>query len=194
MAQRGGLGPGAIALIVLDSLLIIALVVILVTWPDSGTPDGSRSEDEATAAEEAAGDADSDASEESTEGETDAAEVEVPEDALDVADFVLPSGNIWCEITGDAATCVIESFGFSPPSIDDCAAAESGYRWRVTADGATPVCGEAPNQPGDLTELGYGEATAVGDFLCESTEDGAICRSISTGSGFQIARGGTRTF
>ncbi|UFU05303.1 hypothetical protein [Ruania halotolerans] len=198
MAQRG-LTPAVIALIVIDALLVLTLVIILITWPNTSTPQASTSGDEsataeAAAAEDGAGDDDGAADGESPDGETDAAEVDVPEGALDLTDFQLPSGNIWCEITGDAATCVIESFGFSPPTIEGCDAEDSGYRWQVTADGATPVCGGPPEQPEGLTELAYDEATVAGDFLCESTEDGAICRSITSGHGFQIARGGTRTF
>ncbi|QOR71981.1 hypothetical protein IM660_06975 [Ruania alkalisoli] len=196
MAQRGGLGPWGVALVCVDALLIVALVIILVTWPDSSAAREDPTGDAGTATGGTAATDGAGAGGDGTDsGETtDAPQVDVPEDVLDLTGFMLPSGNIWCELGNDAATCVIESFSYSPPSIEDCAADDSGYRWEVSADGATPVCGAAPEQPGGLTELDYGQATLVGDILCESTTDGPVCRSVTTGHGFQIARGGTRTF
>ncbi|UFU04070.1 hypothetical protein LQF12_05630 [Ruania suaedae] len=199
MAQRGGLGPWGVVLVCVDALLIVALVIILVTWPDSGTSQPAPTGDaEATAEADGSDDGESpeaaeDAAADGDEPSQDP-EIEVPEDALDVAAFALPSGNIWCEIAADAATCVIEAFSFSPPEVADCAADSVGYRWEVSAEGAGPLCGTAPEQPGDLAELDYGQVTQVGDILCESTEGGPVCRSISSGHGLQIARGGTRTF
>lgn len=190
MAKRGAVGPAAITLIVLDVLLIVALVVIMVTWPDtSGAEEGSTTSPSAQASQDAGG---------SGEGEetTQADAVEVPEGALDAAGFVMPSGNIWCELGDESTQCVIESFNYSPPSIEDCSEDVAGHVWQVTADEAGPVCpgDEVPEPSGDLTELEYGEATTVGDFLCESTREGVTCRSVSTGHGFEIAREGTRSF
>ena len=190
MAKRGAVGPAAITLIVLDALLIAALVVIMATWPDTAGPE---EEPTSTASAQTSGDAGG-----SGEGEetTQADAVEVSEGALELAGFVMPSGNIWCELGDEGTQCVIESFNYSPPSIEDCSEDVAGHVWQVTAEEAGPACpgAEVPDPSVELTELDYGEATAVGDFLCESTREGVTCRSISTGHGFEIAREGTRSF
>ena len=192
MAKRGAVGPAAITLIVLDALLLVALVVIMVTWPDT-----SAAEDEPSPGTSTSATATSDAGG-SGEGEetTQADAVEVPDGAQDVAGFIMPSGNIWCELADESTQCVIESFNYSPPSIEDCSEDVAGHVWAVNADEAGPTCpsDEVPEPSQELTELDYGEATAVGDFLCESTEEGVTCRSVSTGHGFEIAREGTRSF
>lgn len=201
MAKRGAVGPAAITLIVIDALLIVALVVIMVTWPDtSGTEDepspsasvseaagGSGEGEETTAAAGGSGEG-----EETTEADA----VEVPEGARDLAGFAMPSGNIWCELQDADTQCVIESFTYSPPSIEDCSEDVAGHVWQVTAEEAGPACpgDQVPEPSQELSELDYGEATTVGDFLCESTEEGVTCRAISTGHGFEIARDGTRSF
>lgn len=191
MAKRGAVGPAAITLIVIDVLLIAALVVIMATWPDtSGAEDEPTSSASASAAPPDAGG--SGDGEETTQADA----VQVPDGALDVAGFVMPSGNIWCELEDQDTQCVIESFNYSPPSIEDCSEDIAGHVWQVTAEQAGPACpgDEVPEPSQELTELDYGDATAVGDFLCESTEEGVTCRSVSTGHGFEIAREGTRSF
>src|SRR5699024_4881295 len=102
-------GPAAITLIVLDVLLLAALVVIMATWPDT-----SRAEEEPTPSASTSAAATSDAGG-SGEGEetTQADAVEVPEDALDVAGFIMPSGNIWCQLADESTQCVIENFNYS---------------------------------------------------------------------------------
>lgn len=189
MAKRGAVGPAAITLIVIDVLLIAALVVIMATWPDAGSGDEPTAGASSEGAPNAGGGGEG---EETTQADS----VEVPEDALDVAGFVMPSGNIWCELTDESTQCVIESFNYSAPSLDDCSEDVAGHVWQVTADQAGPVCpGDAVPEPSEeLTELDYGAATTVGDFLCESTREGVTCRAISTGHGFEIARAGTRSF
>ena len=197
MARRGAVGPAAITLIVLDALLIAALDVIMATWPDtSGADDeGSGGTGSPTATQGASDGAGGDAGQDDQES-TQAEAVQVPDGALDLAGFVMPSGNIWCQLGDSEAQCVIESFNFSAPSLPDCSDEVAGHVWQVSADQAGPVCpGDAvPGAPDDLTELAYGDATTVGDFLCESTRDGVTCRAISTGHGFEIARDGTRSF
>lgn len=191
MAKRSGLGPAAITLIVIDALLVVALVVIMATWPDTtsrdvGTPNAAG---ETSAA---AGSSGSNGPEETTQAEA----VEVPADALDAAGFTMPSGNIWCELADEQTQCVIEAFDFSPPAEPACEDDVAGHVWVVTPDEAGPTCPAdgVPQASDDLTELDYGDATTVGDFLCQSTRQGVTCRAISTGHGFEIARGGTRTF
>ncbi|HLS63331.1 MAG TPA: hypothetical protein VK060_08135 [Ruania sp.] len=190
MAKRGAVGPAAITLIVIDVLLVAALVVIMATWPDATSTEGATGS--ATADAPAANGTNPSEGEETTQAEA----VEVPDGTLEVAGFIMPSGNIWCEIGDESTQCVIEGFEFSPPPLEDCSEDVAGHVWQVTADQAGPACpGEAvPEAPDDLTELAYGDATTVGDFLCESTRDGVVCRAISTGHGFEIARGGTRSF
>lgn len=187
MAKRGGLGPAAITLIVVDVLLVAALVVIMVTWPDSSA---------ASPEVDASGSAQSEQPAGGSGQSTSPPAVEVPDDALDVTSFVMPSGNIWCELNSDEAHCTIEKFDYSPPPMPDCDQDLAGHVWQVTAEGADPVCpsGGSLKQPDGLTELGYGKATAAGDFLCLSDKQGVTCKSVSTGHGFEIARDGTRSF
>ncbi len=191
MAKRGAVGPAAITLIVLDVLLIAALVVIMATWPDAGA-----SEEPSPTSTAGSPSPTQDASPAEGEETTQAEAVEVPEDALDVASFIMPSQNIWCELGEDSAQCVIEEFSFATPSLEDCSEDVAGHVWQVTADQAGPVCpgDSVPEPPEGLTELAYGDATAAGGFLCESTRDGVTCRAVATGHGFEIARGGTRSF
>src|SRR5699024_10168876 len=135
MAKRGAVGPAAITLIVLDVLLIAALVVIMATWPDVTSSQGTAA---STAGPGATG-APEDDGEETTQAEA----VEVPDDALEVAAFTMPSGNIWCQLGDDSTQCVIESFDFSPPSLDGSGEDVAGHVWQVTAEQAGPAC------PGD---------------------------------------------
>lgn len=192
MAKRGAVGPAAITLIVVDALLIVALVVIMATWPDTTTADEEPTTSASASSEAPPSPGGSGETEETTEADA----VEVPGDALDVAGFVMPSGNIWCELGGEGTQCVIENFNYSPPAIEGCSEDVAGHLWQVTAEDAGPACpGDGVPEPSqELTELDYGQATAVGDFLCESTRQGVTCRAVSTGHGFEIAREGTRTF
>lgn len=188
MAKRGGLGAAAITLIILDAVLVAALVVIMVTWPDTTTAtSGAAPAATRTTAGQHGG---------SAQEATTPPAVEVPDDAEQVDAFVMPSGNIWCELNQDEAHCTIAEFSFSPPPVPDCDKDLAGHVWQVTAEGADPVC--APDgqfdQPEGLTELAYGKAAVAGDFLCLSDRQGVTCKSIPTGHGFEIARDGTRSF
>lgn len=188
MAKRGGLGPAAITLIVVDALLVAALVVIMVTWPNTtATAPGAATTSSATATNGPNG---------GSEQEGSLPAVEVPDDALELAAFEMPSGNIWCELNSDEAHCSIEDFNYSPPPMPDCDNDLVGHVWQVTAEGADPVCPDdgALQRPDDLAELTYGEAAAAGDFLCRSDRQGVTCKSVPTGHGFEIARDGTRSF
>lgn len=191
MAKQRALGGWAIALIVIDVILIGILVVMLVTHPrgDSGTDGGT--DGSSTGATDGESGATGD-----TEPTTQAPAVTVPEDALDVAAFSSPSRNIWCQIEDDNATCMIGDITFTPPAVEDCDPAIAGHYWRVTAESADPICGaEAPTEaPSDLPDLAYGASTVVGDFLCTSETDGVTCVAISTGHGVTIARGGSSQY
>src|SRR5690625_4824225 len=129
MAKRGAVGPAAITLIVVDVLLIAALVVIMATWPDATSTEGGS----AGATGSSATDAPGAGGENPSEGEetTQAEAVEVPDGALDVAGFIMPSGNIWCEIGDQSTQCVIEGFEFSPPPLVDCSEDVAGHVWEV---------------------------------------------------------------
>lgn len=105
-----------------------------------------------------------------------------PDDALDVAAFSAPSGNIHCTLSGDDALCTIDEHFFDAPS-----GCEEAVTVRVGADGAAETaCGESVGSQGQ--ELNYGQITGNGDFACEATRTYFECWSQQTGNGFQLAR------
>ncbi|WP_420114120.1 hypothetical protein [Pseudactinotalea sp.] len=180
------LGPLAITLIVIDVVLIGVLIFLFVTAPDR--PD-DRPDDGSTSA--TAGEP----TEEPT-SPTSTQAVTAPDDALDLAEFQTPSGNIWCTITDAAATCQIDQIEYQPPQIDGCADNDlAGKVIQVTTEGAEYPCPEGDiggAAPGDRTVLEYTpeQTTAVGDFMCTSTTNGVRCVNLSTGASFTITRNG----
>lgn len=113
----------------------------------------------------------------------------MPEGALAVADFTLPSGNIGCSLTPDAGECWIRDFSYTPPVAgQECE--WFGALVTFTAQGLVMPC--PASQPGSnaagAAVLEYGQSTAVGPWLCTSTRDGLECSSLADGTGFTIAR------
>lgn len=182
------LGPLEITLIVIDVVLIGVLVFLLVTAPDP--PEDTPNEDTSTSAA-----ASGDPTEEPT-SPTSTQAVTAPDDALDLAEFQSPSGNIWCTISDSAATCQINQIEYQPPQIDGCADNDlAGKVIQVTTEGAEYPCpeGDIAGAPaGDREVLTYDpeQTTAVGDFMCTSTTTGVTCTNLSTGANFTITRNG----
>lgn len=192
MAARG-LSGGVIALIVVDAVLVVALVALLISHPrPEGEPEAAPTPTEPVAA------ADEDpGQEEEAEPEPEEAEpaLQPPDDAVSEAAFVTPSGNIWCEIDGDTASCTIGSHSYSVP--DQPCDGPYGRVLQVTEDEATlPCLSEEPatSAPDSLPELDYGESTVVNDFWCTSEESGITCYSVMSGRGFSVARANYSTF
>lgn len=186
MPARRSLGRAAIALIVLDVVLIGVLVALLLTAQRPAGGDGETAEPTTSAA-----------ATDPVETATDAAPaVTPPADALDVAGFALPSRNIWCAIGDAEATCEIGSITFTPPDVEDCEG-EVGHVLVVTeAEASLPCVSEpvAEEASADLPNLEYGQTTAVGDFMCTADTDGVTCQSLVSGRGFTLASGGFTLF
>lgn len=178
------LGPLEITLIVVDAILIGVLVVLLVTAPDG--PDDRTGDDPSSTA------ATTDPSATVTEDPTSAQVVTVPADAVDLAEFATPSGNIWCTIGDDSAACQIDTIEYAPPQIEGCDDNDLLGRVLVVGpDGAEFPCpdGSIPGaDPDDREVLDYGQTTHVGDYMCEVTRTGVTCTNITTGSGFSVRR------
>jgi hypothetical protein len=186
MPSSRRLGRLEITLIVVDVILIGVLIFLLATQPDGPDDPGDETSSSADAA------TDADASETDSPSSTQA--VTVPEGALDLAEFTTPSGNIWCTISDDEATCQIETIEFQPPSIDGCDDNElAGHVLRVSGDVAEYPCPDGPIAGAaaeDRTVLEYGQTTHVGDYMCTSTEEGVSCTDINTGASFSVRRAG----
>lgn len=193
MANRG-LSKGVIALIVVDAVLILVLIALIITHPSSGpaepeespaTPQATEPADSNPEQQNEAGDTapEDDADETAPAGE------EPPEGALNEPAFATPSGNIWCDLDADGATCSIGGHEYAVGDQPDC----DGHTGRVLqvteAEATMPCVGQAPptSAPESHVELDYGESTVVGDFLCSSAETGVTCRSMVDGHGFELA-------
>ena len=184
MARR--LGPVEIALIVIDVLLIGVLVVLLATAPDRASDPGDDSSDAASP------------STPSTSAEADATpteEVTPPDGALDLSEFTTPTGNIWCTLAQESASCQIADIDYEVPEIDGCEDNDlAGRVLSVDTEGAVeyecPSGAIAGAAPDDRTVLDYGDVTASGDFMCESAQSGVTCTNLGTGASFSMTRRG----
>jgi hypothetical protein len=180
---RGGfwrrLGPGLTAFLVVDLLLVGALVVVLVTTLRGGEADQPP--------------ADPVAEEPAPETSPDEAPDEDAEEVGEVRRFVLPSGNIHCEMSEDAATCTILAFTYDRPATPEGCAGTVGNVLRVQAGqdaGFVCVEGDPPPVAEGTPVLEYGEQSTVGEMTCASSTNGALCRHNPSGEGFSVARAG----
>lgn len=189
MAHGRRLGPLEITLIVVDVVLVGVLVFLLATAPEG--PDDEPSPTTSSSAPAPSGEA----SEDETQP-TSTQAITAPDDALDLAEFQTPSGNIWCTLTDTAAICQINEIEYQPPLIDGCEDNDlAGKVVQVSAEGAEYPCpsGDISGAaPGDRTVLEYDpeQTTAVGDSMCTSTRGGVTCVNLSTGASFTITRNG----
>jgi len=176
--QRGRIGPGLVAFVVVDVLLVALLAVVAVLYatggestPRSPSPTGSES-----APADAGGPSPS---------STDAG-------ALDA--FVLPSGNIGCTLGPEGVTCTIASFTYEAPEVAGCTG-QTGHVLTLTAEGVAFTCepaDETPAPPAGAPVLPYGSQTTQGAYTCRSATDGVTCQT-SDGTGFRLARGSYAT-
>lgn len=173
-ASRRPLGAGIVTLIVVDAVLVLVFLALLLQAVQSGilALPGAGAAEQGTAA--AAPDDRSGA------------------DPVDPVTFTLPSRNIACEVTADAATCTIAQFSYPEPTVPGCDGLV-GHDIRLTADGASWLCrdGGAPGRAGsDVPVLDYGETTSVPPYTCASAPTGVSCRNVETGRSFSLARAG----
>ncbi|MEP7763278.1 hypothetical protein [Sanguibacter sp. 25GB23B1] len=182
-AQKGrGLGPGLIAFIVLDVLLVVWAIWLGVSL---GSDDP-----------EASGDAEPSPSVSATQTPAPGAEPSAgPEPGTE--SVASPSGNITCEVSPSGAECGIATLTSEPAPADDCDGVQ-GYVVSLTSEGVSLPCvspDELPTAAGAAVEvLDYGQNITVNNFTCDSTESGMTCTDTSTGKGFTLARAGITEF
>lgn len=112
----------------------------------------------------------------------------IPEGALVLPEFASPSGNLQCRMDEQDVLCGVVQADWTPPGVDRC---ETAARAVVLSEtGVSAECaGAAPVAPdGGLAVLEYGRTSAVGTWLCTSSERGMECTSRADGTGFTIAR------
>lgn len=177
------LGPGLIAFIVIDVILVVgvAIAAVVLLGGGSGAPGASPTTPVA--------------------GATTSASPSAPVTSADRPGgtdqrFATPSGNIVCDITANGARCGIASLAQKPAPVDGCDGAV-GFVYVVDASGKVDVpCvpkKELPKKAGkDVNVLGYGQKSAAYGFTCTSDESGMACVDDATGTGFSLARAGGR--
>ena len=183
-----GLSPRMTAFVAFDALLLLAFLIALVLFvtgpPGGSNPDAGSAPSPGTTTSGAA----------PTTGES--PKPSSAPAAKGSATFALPSGNIACKITTDAATCTVANSSATPPADSPCAASV-GHVLTVTRKGAEMPCVEGA-LPGvaapDTSVLEYGQSTTAGDFTCTSSSTGVTCKHDPTGKGFQLAREGSKLF
>ena len=101
--------------------------------------------------------------------------------------FTLPSKNIGCRVSTEAARCDIDKKTWKPPAKPaDCQQAW-GNAITVTAQEAAMTCA-GDTVMGSTEILAYGKAAQVGDFVCTSASAGVRCTHAPSGHGFTLAR------
>ncbi|MBX9244281.1 hypothetical protein ICW40_05600 [Actinotalea ferrariae] len=182
---RQGLGPGLTTFLVVDVILVVTFVILLVMSQTSGGRGGT---DPTAAPPETS------AAPETTPEASAPAE---PDESEALPAFVLPSGNIWCQMDETSATCTILEFSFTPPEVPEGCAGTIGNVLTVTAgQDAGFLCLEGPPAaaPEGTPVLDYGGGSTIGEMTCLSSQNGVFCRHNPTGTGFSLARAGTQLF
>lgn len=163
-----GLSRGMQVFVLVDVLLVLLLVVLVVTLPRGGAPTGTSTASSAPTP-------------------TPTSDAGDPP-AVDPVAFVLPSGNIACEMGVEGVICTIGRFTYAPPRVAGCDAA-TGHVVGLDAEGFGFRCEDdgVPQLQAD-DELSYGASESVGDYTCASGTDGVTCTD-ATGVGFRLASG-----
>jgi hypothetical protein len=172
------LGPGWIAFIVVDVLLVVGAVVLgfsLLGGGDGQEPGGNGAGPTAGATQDAP------------------TQEPVP---TQTQTFASETRNITCEMTDLGVTCSIAELATQPAPVAGCDGAV-GYQVVLDADGVRQPCVPAAEQPkpaaADVPVLPYGESRTVGGFTCDSANTGMTCRDDATGKGFTVAKAGIRS-
>jgi hypothetical protein len=117
--------------------------------------------------------------------------------AIHVATFKSPTGNIGCMIIADTARCDLKTKSWTPPPRpSSCPNIVDFGQGAIVADGRPGhlVCaGDTTLDPGAKI-LPYGTDTSVGAFTCQSRFNGMTCRNDSSGHGFFVSIQSYRTF
>ena len=192
--ERGGgrraRSPGLTTFVVVDVILVLTFLVLLAM---NVMADGGESGDGGTSAD--AGQTSSATPEPETDPQESAPAEPVAAEA--VAEFQLPSGNIFCSMTDTSATCTILAFSYTAPELPAGCAGTVGNVLTVTAaDGAAMPCVTTPptGAVAGTPVLEYGQASTVGEMTCQSSPNGVYCQHDPTRTGFSVAKAGYRLF
>ena len=189
--RRGGrwaLGPSAMTLAVVDAILVLTFFV-LVAMQLINNPGGNGADEAGSSAGATAQAAPETTPEPSAPQE--------PAVAQALAEFVLPSGNIYCSVTETAATCTILSFTYAAPELPEgCTAAVGNVLTVAAGQAPTFPCVDAPpaGAPEATPVLDYGGGSTIGEMTCLSSTNGVFCRHNPSGEGFSLARAGYQLF
>ena len=111
-----------------------------------------------------------------------------------LAEFVLPSGNIWCTMTDTSATCTIGTFSYALPEAECAGVTGPVLTLSAEEPPSMPCVVAAPPRPEGAAVLEYGQASTIGEMTCHSSRNGATCRHDPSGAGFSVARAGYTFF
>jgi len=182
---RRPLGPGLVAFIVVDVVLVLAVVVaaFVLLGGDRGAPQASARTTSPGSSTVTGSPSPSTTGASERPGGTDQR-------------FASPSGNIVCDITAAGARCGIASLAQKPAPVDGCDGSV-GFVYVVDETGKVDVpcvpTKELPTKASDTVNvLGYGQTSSAFGFTCTSDEQGMACVDDVSGSGFQLARAGGR--
>ena len=183
-----GLPPSIIAFIVLDVLLVVAAVALGLSMGSDGTDTPTAQPSSSASAAVTPGSTPSD--------DASPAPSQTPQTVgADGKKVASPSGNITCTLAPEGAECAIASLATEPAAVAGCEGV-AGYVVTLDTSGVHTPC--VPAQPGQadatVPVLAYGDATAVNNFECLSTEAGMKCSNTNTGQGFTLARAGVTRF
>ncbi|MGP7960658.1 hypothetical protein ACTVCO_07585 [Sanguibacter sp. A247] len=181
------LGPGLIAFIIIDVVLVLGVVIAaIIVLGGGGGP-------ERPGASPAAGPSGASA----TSSQPGAPATTAARPAGTDQRFAAPSGNIMCDITAEGARCGIASLAQKPAPVDGCDGTV-GFVYTVDVTGKVDVpCVPKKDKPkkagSNVNVLGYGQSSTAYGFTCTSEESGMTCVDDATGRGFALARAGGRS-
>lgn len=190
---RSGLGPGWVAFIVVDVILIAVVGFMALTVFGGG--DDEPTQPGAATTQEAA--EESEPAETTTSGDSEPTTPAPDRPGGTPTTVASPSRNITCTIDADGARCGIAELASAPAPVDSCDGT-IGYVYQVGADGITTPCVSRDDRPvpagSNVAVLDYGQSVQQFGFTCESAETGMSCSDDATGRGFRLARAGASTF
>jgi len=101
--------------------------------------------------------------------------------------FSSPSTNIGCRVSHRGVRCDIAQRRYRPPRKPRTCKQAYGNAFMVGTGEPRFAC-VGDTVLGAPTTLGYGTATRVGDYGCQSRRDGVRCYNLRTGRGFLVSR------
>ena len=109
--------------------------------------------------------------------------------------FVLPSGNIYCDIGLDYVFCGANETSFEPAPIwgghdgaFDGSQVYLGGSWTIMGMAGQPAVRAALDRGENISTLEYGQAVVVGTVACVSQEIGLTCWDLASNSGFWYSK------